>query len=211
MKRTIGLALAAIALTGTAAAAQRASQWSIGPVIHGQNYSVGMDDTLRDGRAGPWFDFPYPNARAGHVHYVTRPVDGLDEARAITLRYRIDAAPGTHLRAREHPDRDAALSLYFQRRGDDWSARGAYETYRWYAMPAKMMPLTPGTHEVTIDLKDDWKAVGASRSNRQVAQFRSALADAGQIGFTFGSRGGRGHGVYATGPARFTLLKFQIR
>ena len=201
----------AAALLGTAAIAQRASDWSIGPVIQGQNYSVGMPPVLKEGRSGPYFDFPYPDARAGHVHYVTRPTGSLADARSITLRYRIDAAPGARLLAREHPDREAQLSLYFQRRGDDWSARGRYETYRWYAMPARMMPLTPGTHRVTIDLANDWKAVGASRSNRQVSQFRDALEDAGRIGFTFGSRGGRGHGVYATGPARFTLLDFTIR
>ncbi len=199
------------AIIGTAAAAQRDAAWSIGPVINGLNYSVGMPETLRDGREGPQFDFPYPDARAGHVHYVTRRTGSLEGARSVTLRYRIDAAPGTRLIAREHGDREAQLSLYFQRRGDNWSARGPYEAYRWYVLGDKMMPLAPGTHSVTVDLAKDWKGVGASRSDRETRAFRDALANADRIGFTFGSKGGRGHGVYATAPARFTLLEFQVR
>ena len=40
--------------------------------------------------------------------------------------------------------------------------------------------------------------------------FRAALAGAERVGFVFGSESGRGHGVYATGPARFTLLDFRV-
>ena len=41
-------------------------------------------------------------------------------------------------------------------------------------------------------------------------QFARAKDEAAVVGFVLGSSGGRGHGVYATGPARFTVLDFTI-
>ena len=40
--------------------------------------------------------------------------------------------------------------------------------------------------------------------------FRRALNETARIGFVFGSEGGRGHGVYATRPSRFTILDFRV-
>ena len=40
--------------------------------------------------------------------------------------------------------------------------------------------------------------------------FREALAQTERIGIAFGGSSGRAHGVYSSGPARFTLLEFQI-
>ena len=201
---------AAAAVTGAAAVmAQPASGWEIGPDIRGKNYSVNMPATLRESREGAQFDFPYPDRRAGHVHYVTRRTGSLEGARSMTIRYRIDAAPGTRIVPQQHPDRAATLSMFLQQRGDNWTARGPYESYRWYSKA--LFPVSPGTHEVTVDLKDDWKAVGSTTSDGNPAAFRRSLADADRVGFTFGSAGGRGHGVYATAPARFTLLDFEIR
>ena len=42
------------------------------------------------------------------------------------------------------------------------------------------------------------------------AQFADALANAERVGFVFGGGLSAGHGVYATGPARFHLLSFRI-
>lgn len=211
MNKLLVLAVPAFLMTCAAAASEVASRWDIGPVINGKNYSVGMPRNLSESRDGPSFDFPYASEAAGHVHYVTKPTGSLRNADSITLRYRIDAAPGTRILARERPGRPATVSLYFQRRGDNWSARGRYESYRWYVVHNKMMPLTPGVHEITVDFEDDWKAVLGSTAENNPAGFRDALAHADKVGFVFGSAGGRGHGVYATGPAKFTLLKFEIR
>lgn len=154
--------------------------------------------------------FAFPS-RGGEVHYVTTKVNSLSDASRIHIRYRIEARPGSKFIASEHPDRPATLSLYLQRRGDNWSAKGRYETYRWYVVGHKMLPLVPGTHEVTVDLKNDWTAVMGTTSKSNPAAFRDALANADEVGFVFGSAGGRGHGVYSTGPATFTLLDFDIR
>lgn len=211
MKKTLVLALSAISLASIASASDRTNGWEIGPEIRGKNYSVGMPSSLREGEDGPFFDFPYPDVRAGHVHYVTHPARSLLGAKEIRLRYRIDAAPGTRFHPRENPRAAATLSLYFQRRGDNWTARRGYETYRWYVSSDKMMPLRPGVHEVTVSLDDNWTAVTRSNARNNPEAFRGALANTDRVGFVFGSSGGRGHGVYATAPARFTLLDFEIR
>lgn len=185
-----------------------AADWDIGPVIKGRNYSVGMPPTLTERRGEPSFDFPHPSADAGHVHYVTTPVDGLAGARRMTLRYRIDAAPGTRFIAQENPAERATLSLYFQRAGDRWTRRTS--TYRWYAPHARLVPLAPGVHTVSIRLDERWIAVMGEDAQSHPEAFEMAKAEAARVGFVFGSASARGHGVFATGPARFTVLDFRI-
>ena len=204
MKKRFAIFAVAAALSASGVHAQSASSWEIGPVINGRSYSPGMPRTMSDGSRGPTFQFP-TSEREGHVHYVTRAVGSLSEAQRITLRYRIDAGQGARFIPRERPEETASLSMYFQRRGDTWQADRAYGDYRWYA--AAPVSLRPGTHTVTVEMRaDDWIPVSRSGSD----DFATAKALAGRAKFPFGWRGGRGHGVYATAPAQFTLLSFEI-
>ncbi|WP_370177165.1 hypothetical protein [Alteriqipengyuania sp.] len=215
MKRRIfltGLATTALVATGVAvaplAAQSERSTWSIGPIIKGKNRSHRMPATMQPTREGASFDFPYPTPRAGHVHYVTTRSGSLANAKRIVMRYRIDAAPGTRFVPEEDPHNQAVLSLYFQRAGDSWTMRTP--RYRWYSPANQLVPLTPGTHEIAIDMDEEWIAMTHEKRSAIPQDFRMATARAGTIGFTFGSASLRGHGVYATGPARFTLLDFRV-
>ena len=98
-------------------------EWEIGPRIRGRNYSLGMPFHPKAADDGWFFDFPGPRRADGHVHYLTRRTAPLDTARGLRLRYRIDAAPHTRFVPQESPDREATLSLFIQRAGDDWLAR----------------------------------------------------------------------------------------
>lgn len=211
-KNTIIAVVAALAaLAGVPAMAgegPEAWQWNIGPVIKGKNYSVNMPRTMYETREGPAFDFPYPTKADGHVHYITVPVRSLQGAQRISLTYRIDAKRGTRFIPQEYPDHDATLSLYFQRAGDRWSRK--YPRHRWYSPNDRVMRLTPGTHTVSISLDEPWIAVLGGNNKTHPREFAAALNDTMRLGFTFGSSSGRGHGVYATGPARFTVLDFRI-
>lgn len=203
-------ATAALAPTSLAVAqAPAAEAWQVGPTIRGRNYSVGVQPFLDQGRDGPSFAFPGPTRAQGHVHAITMPVGSLEGARRITLRYRIDAAPGTRFYGQENGG-PGWLSLFIQRRGDNWTAKGPYQTYRWYSPDDRIATLAPGTHTVSIGLEENWSAVVAWKRAANPAAFDAALADAGRVGFVFGSSSGLGHGVYATGPARFTILDFRI-
>ena len=123
-------------------------------------------------------------------------------ARRIVVRYRIDAERGTRFVADEAPDETATVSLYFQRRGDTWTARGRYASYRWYAPELTLVPLSVGTHTMTVGLDEDWVNVAFLPRSRDPAGYAAARADTGRIGLAFGSKSLRSHGVYATGRAR---------
>ncbi len=194
--------------------AYTASNWQIGPWIYWRkkwhNYSKGMP--LRPIQSGEnWhFDFPYPNKAAGHVHYVTYRHGPIVGARQIRLKYRIDAAPDTQFVAQDVPQHEATLSLYFQRRGDRWRSSSPWNTFRWYSPRSQMVPVKPGTHEVTISLDEPWVTVLHKTREEELSGFRRALARTDRVGFVFGSKTRRGHSVYATAPARFTMLEFAV-
>lgn len=217
MKKTVlAIALGAVTVStatmtpaGVARAGTAAQEWSVGPVIRGRNYSVGMAPYLTPGRDGPSFQFPNPSRAAGQVHAVTMPVGSLAGAKRITLTYRIDAAPGVKFYGQENGG-PGWLSLFIQQRGDNWSAKGRYETYRWYSPNERIETLRPGLHTVSIGLDEDWNAMVAWKRSANPAAFEAALANAGTVGLVFGSTSGLGHGVYATGPAKFTIVDFRI-
>ena len=207
-------ALSLLLLAAPSAVAQTtapAAQWQIGPIIRGQNYSVGMPLTPRAERNGWSFEFPNPDADAGHVHYVTFRHGSLAGKSEIVMRYRIDAARGVRFVPQEQPQAPAKLSLYFQRRGDTWTAKGRYQYYRWYSPATSVRAIAPGTYELRVKLTDPgWISVSGSPSRDNPEAFADAKHSAETLGLVFGSDAARGHGVYATGPARFTLLEFRV-
>jgi hypothetical protein len=203
------LGILAVTASVAMAATPPASSWEIGPNIRGKNYSVGMPrqpDAVRDG--GVSFEFPGPD---GEVDALTTSVGSLWGVSEITVRYRIDAARGTRFVSAETPDQAAAVSFYFQRGGDTWSARGRYASYRWYVPGHAVIPLTPGERTVTVRLDEPWTNVNGIPNTQDPRGFQSALENSAQLGIAFGTASARSHGVYATGPARFTLLSLEMR
>ncbi len=203
------LAISAATVPAALAAMPPAEAWEIGPMVRGQNYSVGMPAHPKAGPNGS-LAIDLPLAGAGQVDALTVEVGPLNGVRQITMHYRIDAAPGTRFVADEMPSEPATVSLYFQRAGDDWSGRGRYEAYRWYSPQQGVVPLTPGEHTVRVRLDEVWINVNGRPNDSEGAGFAAALADTARIGVAFGSSSRRSHGVYATGPARFTLLSLDL-
>lgn len=203
---------AMLALAGSAAlAAPAAADWTIGPHIRGKNYSVGMPLQPTPTRNGWTFDFPYPDRSAGHVHYVTFDPGSLAGKSRIVVRYRVDAARGTRFVPQEHPELPGAVSLVIQQRGDSWNARGRFEHYRWYSPAPKVAPIRAGEHEMVVELTDpNWVSVYGRPAAQNPRAFQNALANVDNLGLVFGSTAARGHGVYATAPARFELLSFRL-
>jgi hypothetical protein len=161
-----------------------------------------------DGAANQ-FSFTIPRL-GGKLGHVMRPGLDLSSASAIRLRYRVDMAPGTKVRPIEGPDSPSMLGLIIQRRGDDWSAKGEKETYRWFS-PVIHSPIKAGEFEFTVRLNANWGAVLTSTAWTNPSAFDAAKRECGALGLTFG--GGptsRAHGVYAAGPATFTILSFEV-
>lgn len=95
----------------------------------------------------------------------------------------------------------ATAGLLLQRKGDNGSAAGKYEDYRYFSDLA--IPLTEGEHVVTVPplTVEHW---GGVMGGRDPAALRAVLGDLESFGIVFGSAGGRGHGV--TGTGRITLI-----
>jgi hypothetical protein len=208
-------ALAALGLATLAAPAKaetpRAAAWEIGPWIKGKNYSVGMPLHPSPEGDGWSFRFPHSSRTAGHVHYVTYDPGSLAGKSRIVVRYRVNARPGTQFLPQENQEEPATVSLFFQRRGDTWTARRQYEHYRWYAPVAHVQRLKPGVHTMVVKLDDPtWVSVGFKPASANPAAFDAAKRDTWRIGLVFGSPLARGHGVFATAPATFDLLDFRV-
>ncbi len=189
-------------------AASDAEQWVIGPILRQRNYSVGMPLHPTPRREGG-FQIDLPRA-PGSAHYVTFSHGSLAGKRRIRMRYRIQAEPGARIVATTDPKSAGIITPYFQRAGDNWSARGRFETYRWYATFATKV-LEPGVFEVVAPLAGKWTAVEKSNAHDAPAAFRDAMTDADQVGFVLGGGDGFGHGVHVVGGrARLIVTDFRV-
>jgi hypothetical protein len=119
-------------------------------------------------------------------------------------------APGVRIEASTAPGTAGMITPYFQRVGDNWSGRRAFESYRWYATFATHSPITRGEHVIVAPLNANWTAVNASTARTDPAAFQAAIAEAGEVGFVLGGGDGYGHGAYATGPARLVVTEFRV-
>ena len=202
--------VSALAMVPAALAAiPPANEWEIGPFVRGRNSSIGLPTRPRPGPGGSVV-FDFPTSAAGEVHAMTTAVRPLAGARQITMRYRVSAAPGTRFVPVEFSHEPGTVSLYFQRAGDSWRGRGYFEFYRWYVPARAVIPLTPGEHSVTIRFDEAWTSVQGKPNTRFPEEYAAALDDTARVGLAFGSNSRRAHGLYATGPARFTLLALKI-
>jgi hypothetical protein len=185
--------------------------WEIGPIMpDGENYSVGVPLHPLSHPEGWCIDIPHPTAEAGHVHYVTVPTNSLAGKTRITLRCRLEMAEGVKLCPVHSPDAPSLLTLYLQRKDDDWSAQGKYEAYRWYASFGTQSNLHAGEYVLEARFDANWTAILTSSRASNPAAFDSALVDAGRVGFVLGGGDGLGHGVFATGPARLVVTEFRV-
>jgi hypothetical protein len=204
-----GLLALGLLSTSARAAPPPASAWTIGPITpRGGNHSSGTPLHPIAGPGRAWhFDIPGPG---GSANYVTFRHGSLAGKSRIVMRYRVEAAPGARIVPRTAPNGQSIIPLYFQRRGDNWTARGPFETYRWYATFASQTPISPGDHEIVAPLSGNWTAVMRSSARSNPVAFREALANADQVGFVLGGGDGYGHGVFATGPARLIVTDFRV-
>jgi hypothetical protein len=159
-------------------------------------------------RGGGWH-IDVPQA-PGSLHGVTFAHGSLAGKRRIVMRYRVEMDPGAGIYARTQPGGNSMLTLYFQRSGDNWTGRGPYDGYRWFATFATQTPITAGEHVMVAPLDGPWTGVQSFTARTHPQAFREAIAEADQIGFVLGGGDGYGHGVYAVGRARLIVTDFRI-
>ena len=189
-----------------------ASNWRIGPMlrINGDwtNRSVGIPRQPTQVGLEWYFDIP---RQGGSVHYVTFNHGPLTGKTRIRMRYRVDMAEDVHIWPKTaEPPAPSIITLYFQRRGDDWSADAEHETHRWFASFAMQMPISAGEHEIIAPLDSNWTAIMTSSRESNPTGFAAALANAQCVGFVLGGGDGLGHGAWADGPARLIIEEFAV-
>lgn len=163
--------------------------WSAGPIGKDGNHSKNVE------AVGNGFTFP---VGVDGIHYFTKargPITG----DSISVNCEIVAAPDVRFVGVED-GAPGTMSVYIA--GPDWRAPHG----RWYCPVEYRTPITAGNHAITVPLDGLWMGATDDNSATAPAQFLECLANPGRIGVVFGGNEGRGHGVYATGPARLTIL-----
>lgn len=160
---------------------------------------------------GEYF-FEFPNTPNGHVNYFQwfrrifpwlKSPSKLKGAKFIAATFTIT---GDGFLPVEFPDREATCTLIIQRKGDNGSGVGKYQSYRWYSR--ENLPLKAGTYTFRVGLNvDEW---GDINNQRDPGAFKGAIENFESIGIVFGSKGGRGHGVRTTSNATFTLHSMKV-
>ncbi len=173
------------------------SKMHLGPYVHGKSKTIG---TKLKGKA---FAFPNPTREAGHVHALVVPAKEIT-GKAIRLEYRIDGR--TAFRPQEHPTATGQITLMVQRKGDNWSGKGEYANYRvFYTKP---LDIVEGQHVILAPLEPElWSGVFGYPTPDE---FSKTLDNAKFIHICFGGGSSAAHGVYAEGPARFTLISLEV-
>lgn len=185
------------------AARMPARSWEIGPVIEGRNYSVGpLRPSQTNGGIGLTIA---PNSEP---HYVTFSHGSLRGKTKIRMRYRVEGPKDAVIYgANCSIGSPSAVTLYFQREDDDWTADGG----RWWATFASVKLNGPmAEREVVAPLNANWTSVLDMSAKTNPNEFATAKANAGLVGFTFANCEGYGHGARATVPVRFVVTRFQV-
>ena len=177
--------------------------------MHGfKNQSKGL--ALHPSAYGGGWAIDIPQAGTGSVHYVTVPTASLAGKTKVTMVCELLMGEGVKLCPVKSPDAFSLLTLYFQRRGDNWTGVGQYETYRWYASFNTQVDLSAREYTIEARFDDNWTAIETSSRATHPIAFSKARANAGRIGFVLGGGDGLGHGANATGRAKLVVKSFRV-
>lgn len=175
---------------------QPTSDWTIGPIVNGVNYSPGV---VWNGNG-----FAFPTAAPG-VHGLTRGAVESGRSR-ISMSFRIDGnAAFIEVDAGGGTPGPGKIRLFMQRCGDDWlGPKTGKSSYRFYSQP---LDLAIGEASMQVALSSElWTNVDGQQDANGFAETLAALCT---VGMGFGGVFAM-HGAYATGPAQFILISYTL-
>lgn len=224
----LGALLGLISCSGDNSSAKRPDALSMAASDWHIQFSPEMPSSPAPREKGWAFSFPTetdacPGARCPSVHYVVTPSPRLRADQILIMTGQIVASEDALFNhVVEGSDNNiaggdtSACRFYLQRAGDNLSASGKYEYFRWWAhTDAGTIILKNGTFAANVILRpeswlDVWGHVGNETAAAQ-AGFGNALSAAANIGFTCGGGYSYGHGVnMKKGRAEFIVRTFSV-
>jgi len=179
------------------------SGWYAGPTVNGKAYSSNVASQPTLGPEGLYIDLPVGKGSLNYLQCFD--LSSMRNVREMRLRFRVDADEDVRFIAQDaEASPIASLGLMIQRRGDRHDDK--YESYRWFSNAEVV--LAPGEFEIVVPVNT--LNMAGMNGGKDPQLLLAALADVDNYGIVFGSAGGRGHGVFVSGPARFTILDFNI-
>lgn len=172
--------------------------WIIGPIVRGQNYSVGMPATPTPQGEGWTMALPGPGGEVDSVANHSPP--SLVGATALVMRY---AVTGGGFFASGETNVPGRVGLCIQRRGDNWSGEGKYQQYRLYGQSRPLL-VAGEDQSLTASVWTDVKGQVVSQ-----AVVDGVFSDLDNYSVVFGGSFAS-HGVYTTEPSTFTLTALEV-
>src|SRR5271166_3075774 len=166
---------------------------------------------------GGWY-FDFPNA-PNSVHYVLAAVN-MAASSSVDASILV-ATTGTPVFVYNlQPDNSCTYSAHvrflLQQRGDDLSGMNGKQYFRWWSNSVAY-EIAPGSANLSASLTDlnQWTSVFGEKANANsaaTAGFKQAMANLGNVGFSFGGGCYYGHGVRVSGGgARFAVTSYTVK
>jgi hypothetical protein len=180
-------------------------------------YSPGMPPHPMPQAGGGWY-FDFPTA-PGSVNYVLAEVNSaashsVDASIVVTTsglpKFLYDSGPDNSCAVPAH------VRFLLQQKDDDLSGKNGKQYFRWWSNSVAYQ-LAPGSAHLRAALTDlsQWTSVFGEKANASaasVAGFKQAIANLGNVGFSFGGGCFYGHGVHVSGgTARFAITSYALR
>ena len=184
--------------------------WSI-------RYSPGMPPHPTPQTSGGWyFDFPMsPNS----VHYVLAAVS-MAASGDVDANISVTTTETPIFVYNLQPDNKrvypAHVRFLLQQKGDDLSGKNGKQYFRWWSNSVAYQ-LARGEAQLSASLADlsQWTSVLGEKANGSAAAtagFKQAIANLGNVGFSFGGGCFFGHGVRVSGGgARFAVSNYAVK
>lgn len=175
-------------------------------------YSVGMPTAPTLIPGGFTFGFPsLPNS----VHYLVKSINRppVSFSMAGSLDASADAVFDWHIPGGTNVDGGLPpnFRFYFQRSGDNMSAQGDYQYYRWWSNP-DCVELKNGSFALNVPMDPSrWSSIYGVFGDAAGSHFTDAISNCEYVGITFGGGGAFGHGITLTsGTAKLTVTQFDV-
>lgn len=165
--------------------------------------------------SGNSFDFPTA-AGPNTANYLTTTVNGLKPGN-ISMDYTVSGTGNPVFDYRTNPNNTSGpgypgtVRLFIQRAGDNMSGVGEYQQYRyWSSVTYKDLALGNFSISETLSDPSKWSDVYGKKGSDYPDRFAATVAQAQNVGVTFGGGSFYGHGVFVTGgTAKFTVRAFK--